>query len=106
MTGHVLYLESILPRRRDVEPRGKFVDSRFSPSYPDLGLLRMRAQQAALPWKRKPLTKEFYAALRRVVYEHVRHVTCVSSSPDGEITFETQDEWGKYRYSFWVPLPK
>lgn len=100
----LLALESIIPRLRDPEPEGHYVDGRFSPSYVDMGTLQTRACSLATPYKARgqaAYPPEFLSAVRIMVARHVRHLTSLRfDEEEGRVHFSTKDRWGEFEYSF------
>lgn len=103
MTASIL-LDALLPRDRDPEPTGILADTKYSPSFVDVGTLQNRACSLAAGYAgplNDPFHPEYVRAVLRMIYQEVRHV--ISAEVDvGEerAKFSTKDQWGTYTYSF------
>jgi hypothetical protein len=100
----ILFLEAIIPRHRDQEADGSFVDSRFSPSFVDLGTLQSRASALAASHRlTSPFSypEKFLSELEELISRHVRHVVSIDTDEEnGKVSFTTLDRWGTYDYGF------
>jgi hypothetical protein len=101
---NVIALEAIAPRSRDVEFGAPQRDSRFSPSFVDLGTLQLRACALSAEWRlrgHKAFPTEYKKSVALMIQRHVRHVTNIRFDDDaGRVHFSAKDEYGVYQYSF------
>ena len=98
-----LSLEAILPQERDPEPAGGFVDSRFRPSFVDIGHLQNVCCRMASDWKDQGLEEfpsRYLADVRIMIERYVRHVVKITISDRNVVTFLTKDKWSTFAYSF------
>lgn len=106
MKGQVIVLESVAagPRERISAPEK---DTRYSPSYVDVGTLQLRACQLSARWRLRgsePFPQEYLDSVEEMIEEGVRGVEHVGIRKSKEgyriVTFTTEDDWGAYSYSF------
>lgn len=103
---NAVHLAAVLPQDRDPEPTGKYVDSRYRPSFVDLGHLQSRACAMAGRYRVRSdadYPEAFLSDLRRLIRTSVRHVETIDIQPELEtVVFSARDQWGAYTYSFSV----
>lgn len=106
MKSNVIAFESIsaaVPLSRVKKSK----DTRYIPSYVDVGTLQMRACQLSARWRLRgsePFPDRYLAQVREMITDSVRGVGSVSFtrliSGDQSLVFLAEDDMGPYSYGF------